>query len=120
MLRSSVTSRAVVWRRNVTVLAMKRLHLSQWLWCTVRAPLRMSALVLRCNTTFCDAADGVPGARTLNVWRFAVLAFFMVCGGPFGVEIAVMAGGPLPTLLGFIVMPFLWSLPQVSVPCVER
>jgi amino acid transporter len=43
-----------------------------------------------------------------------VLAYFLVCGGPFGIEIAVTAGGPLPTLLAFFVMPLLWSIPQVK------
>lgn len=51
--------------------------------------------------------------RTVNVWRFAVFAYFLVCGGPFGIEVAVTAGGPLPTMIGFFVMPFLWSIPQV-------
>jgi hypothetical protein len=48
------------------------------------------------------------------VWRFAVFAYFLVCGGPFGIEVAVTAGGPLPTMLGFFVMPFLWSIPQAT------
>lgn len=61
------------------------------------------------------AEGGAPTLqRTVNVWRFAVLAYFLVCGGPFGIEIAVTAGGPLPTLLAFFVMPLLWSIPQVT------
>lgn len=60
------------------------------------------------------AAEGVPTVkRSVNVWRFAVLAYFLVCGGPFGIEIAVTAGGPLPTILAFFIMPILWSIPQV-------
>ena len=55
-------------------------------------------------------------SRKINTWRFAVLAYFLVCGGPFGIEIAATAGGPLPTLLGFFLMPLLWSMPQVSRP----
>ena len=62
------------------------------------------------------AADG-RGPRRVNTWRFAVLAYFLVCGGPFGIEIAVSAGGPLLTLFGFLVMPILWSMPQVRSLC---
>ena len=54
-----------------------------------------------------------PKARTVNLWRYVVIVYFLICGGPFGIEVAVSAAGPLPTLIGFFAMPFLWSFPQV-------
>lgn len=44
------------------------------------------------HTCFIAGSVAVPLARTINTWRFAVLAYFLVCGGPFGIEIAVTAG----------------------------
>jgi hypothetical protein len=39
-----------------------------------------------------------------------------VSGGPFGVEDSVRAGGgPLLALLGFIVLPIFWSLPEALI-----
>ena len=43
------------------------------------------------------------------------LTFFSVCGGPFGTEGAVNAGGAFFALAGFILMPIVWSLPQGGV-----
>ncbi|KAH6832978.1 Amino acid permease family protein [Perilla frutescens var. hirtella] len=43
------------------------------------------------------------------------LIFYEVSGGPFGVEDSVQAAGPLLALLGFLVFPFLWSVPEALV-----
>lgn len=40
------------------------------------------------------------------------ITYFNTCGGPFGVEPAVEAAGPLWTLIALIVLPLFWSLPQ--------
>jgi amino acid transporter len=42
----------------------------------------------------------------------ALLVFYEVSGGPIGIEGAVGAGGPLLALLGFAVLPFVWSVPE--------
>lgn len=42
----------------------------------------------------------------------AFLIFYEVSGGPFGIEGAVGAGGPLLALLGFAALPFVWSVPE--------
>jgi amino acid transporter len=39
------------------------------------------------------------------------LTFFCVAGGAYGLEDAVGAGGPLPVLLGILLLPWLWSFP---------
>jgi len=49
------------------------------------------------------------------VLGFALVAFFAVCGGPFGLEAQVISGGPLLSLISYAVLPFLWALPQVAM-----
>ncbi|XP_058753488.1 probable polyamine transporter At1g31830 [Vicia villosa] len=40
------------------------------------------------------------------------LIFYEVSGGPFGVEDTVRAAGPLLSLVGFLVFPPIWSVPE--------
>mmetsp|Transcript_18637 Transcript_18637/g.42387 ORF Transcript_18637/g.42387 Transcript_18637/m.42387 type:complete len:89 (-) Transcript_18637:11-277(-) len=42
----------------------------------------------------------------------AVLIFYNVSGGPFGIETTVRAGGNFYAILGFLIMPFVWSLQE--------
>eukprot|EP00617_Octactis_speculum_P001176 CAMPEP_0185793042 /NCGR_PEP_ID=MMETSP1174-20130828/159252_1 /TAXON_ID=35687 /ORGANISM="Dictyocha speculum, Strain CCMP1381" /LENGTH=479 /DNA_ID=CAMNT_0028488147 /DNA_START=162 /DNA_END=1598 /DNA_ORIENTATION=- len=48
----------------------------------------------------------------VGLWMLVGLTYFGVSGGPFGSEVAVQAAGPGLAILGFIVMPFVWSLPE--------
>ncbi len=42
-------------------------------------------------------------------WHHLVgVTFFAVCGGDYGVEDAVGAAGPALTLIGLLVLPWLW------------
>jgi len=50
--------------------------------------------------------------RKLGFWPLTILVFYSVSGGPFGIENAVRYGGAYYALLGFLVMPFLWSVPE--------
>lgn len=50
--------------------------------------------------------------RPIGILHFAAVSFFLVAGGPFGNEYCVIYGGPLLTLVGFVLMPLLWSVPQ--------
>ncbi|KAJ7538820.1 hypothetical protein O6H91_11G064100 [Diphasiastrum complanatum] len=43
------------------------------------------------------------------------LIFYEVSGGPFGVEDSVQSGGPLLALLGFLIFPFIWSIPEALI-----
>jgi len=43
----------------------------------------------------------------LGVTLLAVIVFYSVSGGPFGVEASVRAAGNFYTLLGFLVAPFI-------------
>lgn len=52
----------------------------------------------------------------LTLLPLIALIFYEVCGGPFGVEDSVKAGGgPLFSLLGFLIFPILWSIPEALV-----
>ncbi len=49
--------------------------------------------------------------KALTATHLVGLTFFAVCGGDYGIEDAVGAAGPAWTLLGLLVVPWLWSLP---------
>mmetsp|Transcript_23117 Transcript_23117/g.63828 ORF Transcript_23117/g.63828 Transcript_23117/m.63828 type:complete len:649 (+) Transcript_23117:185-2131(+) len=51
----------------------------------------------------------------LSLWPLVVLIFFEVSGGPFGTEDAVSSGGPLLTILGFLILPLVWSVPEALI-----
>lgn len=55
----------------------------------------------------------LPGK--IGVLPLAVIVFYNVSGGPFGVEASVRSAGNFYTLLGFLVMPFLWSLQEAAI-----
>ncbi|KAK9716086.1 hypothetical protein RND81_06G210400 [Saponaria officinalis] len=64
--------------------------------------------------------DDVPSPRTnkfkkVSVLPLVFLIFYEVSGGPFGVEDSVGAAGPLLALVGFLVFPFIWSVPEALI-----
>ncbi|KAG2540467.1 hypothetical protein PVAP13_9NG557000 [Panicum virgatum] len=66
-----------------------------------------------------EQAGGAAGRQhqssKLTVLPLVFLIYFEVAGGPYGSERAVRAAGPLFTLLGFLVFPFLWGVPESLV-----
>lgn len=50
--------------------------------------------------------------KKLALLPLVFLIYFEVAGGPYGEEAAVGAAGPLFAILGFIVFPFIWSIPE--------
>eukprot|EP01052_Picozoa_sp_SAG31_P008852 SAG31_NODE_453_length_15464_cov_37.074064_16_plen_102_part_00 len=53
-----------------------------------------------------------PAAGTkISVLPLVALIYFEVSGGPYGIEDAVGAAGPLYALLGCLVFPLVWSIP---------
>ncbi|RLN18368.1 putative polyamine transporter [Panicum miliaceum] len=58
------------------------------------------------------AADGGGGGHKLSLVPLIFLIFFEVAGGPYGAEPAVQSAGPLYALLGFLVFPFIWAVPE--------
>ncbi|KAK7309492.1 hypothetical protein RJT34_06257 [Clitoria ternatea] len=53
--------------------------------------------------------------RKVSVLPLVFLIFYEVSGGPFGVEDTVQAAGPLFALLGFLVFPLIWSVPEALI-----
>ncbi|KAM0059712.1 putative amino acid/polyamine transporter I [Helianthus debilis subsp. tardiflorus] len=68
-----------------------------------------------------NEAPSPTGATThnnvkgLSVIPLIFLIFYEVSGGPFGVEDSVQAAGPLLALIGFLVFPFIWSVPEALI-----
>lgn len=53
--------------------------------------------------------------RKVSVTPLVFLIFYEVSGGPFGVEDSVKAAGPLLALLGFLLFPLIWSIPEALI-----
>ncbi|KAL5077755.1 hypothetical protein RYX36_016739 [Vicia faba] len=67
-----------------------------------------------------ELATASTSTRTNEIKKISILPlifiiFYEVSGGPFGSEDAVQAAGPLLTLLGFIIFPFIWSIPEALI-----
>ncbi|KAF8095390.1 hypothetical protein N665_0334s0010 [Sinapis alba] len=61
-----------------------------------------------------------PKAATNSIKKVSMLPlvfliFYEVSGGPFGAEGIVNAAGPLLALLGFIIFPFIWCIPEALI-----
>nr|GLL32563.1 probable polyamine transporter At3g13620 [Ipomoea trifida] len=54
-------------------------------------------------------------SKKLALIPLIFLIYFEVAGGPYGEELAVGAAGPLFAILGFLVFPFIWSMPEALV-----
>lgn len=54
-------------------------------------------------------------ARPLSLPGLIAIIYYSVCGGPFGTEDVVQAAGPLFALLGFLIMPIVWSVPEALI-----
>ncbi|XP_027919096.1 probable polyamine transporter At3g13620 [Vigna unguiculata] len=50
--------------------------------------------------------------KKLALLPLVFLIYFEVAGGPYGEEPAVGAAGPLIAIFGFVVFPFIWSIPE--------
>ncbi|XP_024996459.1 probable polyamine transporter At1g31830 isoform X1 [Cynara cardunculus var. scolymus] len=53
--------------------------------------------------------------KKISILPLIFLIFYEVSGGPFGVEDSVKAAGPLLALIGFLVFPFIWSVPEALI-----
>ena len=51
----------------------------------------------------------IEKVRKLGAFAVAILSFAAVAGGPYGIEAAVGAAGPLPVIIGCIFLAFAWS-----------
>lgn len=53
--------------------------------------------------------------RTIGTLQLAIIVFYSVSGGPFGIEEAVRSAGPFVCLLGFLFGPLIWSIPEAAM-----
>ena len=56
-------------------------------------------------------ANGPPPRPLVSWYQLVGLTFFAVCGGDYGIEDTVGAAGARLTLLGLLLLPWVWSLP---------
>ncbi|XP_062076703.1 probable polyamine transporter At3g13620 [Humulus lupulus] len=57
----------------------------------------------------------INAPKKLALLPLVFLIYFEVSGGPYGEESAVGATGPLFAILGFLVFPFIWSIPEALI-----
>ena len=50
--------------------------------------------------------------RNVTVLSLVAITYFAVAGGPEGTETLIQTGGPLYSVLGFIIIGILWSIPM--------
>ena len=53
--------------------------------------------------------------RTASVAHVALVAFFVVSGGPIGIEPLVQSGGPLWAMIALLLFPWVWAFPQIML-----
>ncbi|CAL9075237.1 unnamed protein product [Musa textilis] len=53
--------------------------------------------------------------QKVSIVPLVFLIFYEVSGGPFGIEDSVQAAGPLLAILGFLVFPVIWSIPEALI-----
>jgi hypothetical protein len=51
----------------------------------------------------------------LGMMPLAMLVFYNVSGGPFGIEESVRSAGFFFSIMGFLLMPLIWSVPESLV-----
>ncbi|KAK4482938.1 hypothetical protein RD792_010111 [Penstemon davidsonii] len=73
------------------------------------------AVILTC-LSYIIPLVAVTGAMAVdqNKWEDGFMAD-AVAGGPYGEEPAVQAAGPLFAILGFLIFPFIWSIPEALI-----
>ncbi|KAH0997922.1 hypothetical protein GBA52_021786 [Prunus armeniaca] len=54
-------------------------------------------------------------SKTLSFIPLVFLIYFQVSGGPYGTESIVGSGGPFFAILGFLLFPVIWSIPEALV-----
>jgi len=60
-------------------------------------------------------AEKRPKEQLLRLFPLMALIFYEVSGGPFGCEDTVGASSPIIAVLGFIIFPLIWSVPEALI-----
>ena len=63
----------------------------------------------------CPREKALLVKEKLSALALTIIIFYNVSGGPFGCEPTIRAAGPFYSLLGFLIFPLLWSLPEALV-----
>ncbi|KAB2607519.1 polyamine transporter [Pyrus ussuriensis x Pyrus communis] len=66
-------------------------------------------------TTAATTTTAATNRKKLTLIPLIFLIYFEVAGGPYGEEPAVKAAGPLFAILGFLIFPFIWSVPEALI-----
>ncbi|EOY32317.1 Amino acid permease family protein [Theobroma cacao] len=61
------------------------------------------------------SAVASKNSKKLSIIPLIFLIYFEVSGGAYGEEAAVGAAGPLWAILGFLIFPFIWSIPEALI-----
>ncbi|XP_022754042.1 probable polyamine transporter At3g13620 [Durio zibethinus] len=61
------------------------------------------------------AATARTNSKKLSIIPLIFVIYFEVSGGAYGEEAAVGAAGPLWAILGFLIFPFIWSIPEALI-----
>ncbi|KAL3792784.1 hypothetical protein ACHAW5_000578 [Stephanodiscus triporus] len=59
-----------------------------------------------------DSSRGGGARARMGAFALAIMVFFNASGGPFGVEPSIRAAGNMYAIVGFALMPLMWSLPE--------
>ncbi|KAM0998687.1 hypothetical protein EV1_005601 [Malus domestica] len=66
-------------------------------------------------TTAATTTTAATNRKKITLIPLIFLIYFEVAGGPYGEEPAVKAAGPLFAILGFLIFPFIWSVPEALI-----
>lgn len=61
------------------------------------------------------SSPNLDDIKKVSIVPLVFLIFYEVSGGPFGVEDSVQAAGPALTLIGFLLFPCVWSVPEALI-----
>lgn len=67
------------------------------------------------TATAASSSQTPKKSQKLALLPLIFLIYFEVAGGPYGEEASVGAAGPLFAILGFLIFPFIWSIPEALV-----
>ncbi|XP_072985466.1 probable polyamine transporter At1g31830 [Typha latifolia] len=62
-----------------------------------------------------EASPRLENLNKVSIIPLIFLIFYEVSGGPFGIEDSVQAAGPFLAILGFVVFPLIWSIPEALI-----
>jgi amino acid transporter len=76
---------------------------------------RVASVSLETNSNIEIEDDRKDEARHLGTLPLAMIVFYNVSGGPFGVEESVRSAGFFFSIMGFMIMPLVWSIPEAMI-----